>query len=58
MSGEIKNVIVFGASGNVGQLIVSSLVAANFTVSALTRSTSTATFPPRVSVHRTDYSHS
>ena len=57
MSQELKNVIVIGASGNIGQLIVSSLLAANLTVSALTRSTSTATFPPHVSVHKTDYSH-
>ena len=57
MSNKIKNVIVIGASGNVGQLITSSLLAANFTVSALTRSTSTATFPPHVAVHKTDYTH-
>jgi putative NADH-flavin reductase len=56
MSREINNVIVIGASGNVGQLIVSSLIAADFTVSALTRSSSPATFPPHVSVHKTDYS--
>jgi uncharacterized protein YbjT (DUF2867 family) len=58
MSQDIKNVIVIGASGNVGQLIVSSLLTSNFIVSALTRSTSTTTFPPHVSVHKTDYSHS
>ena len=58
MSPEIKNVIVIGGSGNVGQLIVSSLLAAKFTVSVLTRSTSTATFPANVSVHKTDYSDS
>ena len=57
MSDEIKNVIVIGASGNVGQLIVSSLLAANLTVSALTRSTSTAIFPTHLTVHKTDYTH-
>jgi uncharacterized protein YbjT (DUF2867 family) len=53
----IKNVMVLGASGSVGPPIVESLLAAGFTVSALTRASSKATFPDRVNVVRTDYSH-
>lgn len=57
MSQDIKDVIVIGASGNLGRLIVSSLTTAKFAVSALTRLNSPATFPPHVSIHKTGYSH-
>ena len=56
MSSSIKKVIVIGASGSVGPFIVSSLLENGFTVSVLTRTTSSATFPSTVAVHRTDYS--
>jgi nucleoside-diphosphate-sugar epimerase len=56
MSSLIKNVLVIGASGNIGQPIVTALLSANFTVSVLTRETSNSTFPPNVAVHKTDYS--
>ncbi|KAF4627566.1 hypothetical protein G7Y89_g10587 [Cudoniella acicularis] len=56
MSQSIKTVMVIGASGSVGQPIVDALLAANFTVSVLTRESSTRTFPSTVKVHPTDYS--
>ena len=58
MSSPIKNVIIIGASGYIGQPILSSLISAGFTVSALTRSStpSTFNFPSTVTVHQTDYS--
>jgi hypothetical protein len=57
-SAVIKNVIVIGASGSVGPPIVSALLETGFNVSVLTRTSSTATFPATVTVHRGDYSHS
>lgn len=56
MSSPVKNVIVVGASGSVGPSIISALVSKGFSVSVLTRETSTATFSNDVAVHRTDYS--
>lgn len=55
MASPIKKVIVVGASGNIGTTIISSLLENKFDVSALTRSTSKATFPSTVTVIRTDY---
>jgi uncharacterized protein YbjT (DUF2867 family) len=55
MASRIKKVIVVGASGNIGTEIVASLLENKFIVSALTRSTSKATFPSTVAVFRTDY---
>jgi uncharacterized protein YbjT (DUF2867 family) len=56
MASSIKNVIVIGASGSIGPHIVSALLENGFSVSALTRTTSSATFPSTVIVYRTDYS--
>jgi nucleoside-diphosphate-sugar epimerase len=56
MSSPIKNVIVAGASGSIGPSIIASLLSNGFSVSVLTRETSTATFSNNVTVHRTDYS--
>lgn len=56
MSSTIKTVIVAGASGNLGPHILDALHAANFTVSALTRS-SPSTLPPYVkAITPKDYS--
>ncbi len=52
----IKNVIVAGASGGVGPSIISALISKGFSVSVLTRESSTATFGDDVKVYRTDYS--
>ncbi|KAK6338163.1 hypothetical protein TWF696_001634 [Orbilia brochopaga] len=54
----IKNVIVVGASGNLGPSILQALlVSSQFNVSVLTRagSHSASTFPANVTVHTTDY---
>ncbi|KFY93550.1 hypothetical protein V500_03663 [Pseudogymnoascus sp. VKM F-4518 (FW-2643)] len=56
MDSSIKNIIVIGASGSIGPYIVSALLSNGFSVSVLTRSSSSATFPSTVTVHRTDYS--
>jgi uncharacterized protein YbjT (DUF2867 family) len=39
----------------VGTLLIPALIDAGFTVSVLVRPSSTATFPPTVTVHRADY---
>lgn len=52
---SIKKVGIIGASGNLGQPLVAELVAGGFTVVALTRETSTATFPSGVHVQKVDY---
>ncbi|KAK6345795.1 hypothetical protein TWF730_010138 [Orbilia blumenaviensis] len=54
----IKKVIVVGASGNLGQPILEALIASGFTVSVLTRSGSSHSFPAGVDVIATDYSPS
>lgn len=56
MADPIKNVMVLGASGSVGPPIVDALLAAGFSVSALSRASSKATFPEGVRVVKTDYS--
>ncbi|MCJ1437472.1 hypothetical protein MMC27_006859 [Xylographa pallens] len=49
----IKNVILIGAGGNLGPSILSALTSdPRFTVSVLSRHSSTSTFPPQVTVHR------
>jgi hypothetical protein len=58
MASPIRTVAIAGASGNLGPAILSPLLAANFTVTVLTRSSSTATsstYPPTVTVRTVDY---
>ena len=50
----ITSVAVVGASGNVGKAVVTALLASGFAVTAITRPSSTATFPPAVPVKRAD----
>jgi len=52
----IKNVAVVGGSGNLGPAVIQTLLDAGFTVTALTRTESKATFPSAVKVHKVDYS--
>ncbi|KAI0430096.1 hypothetical protein F5Y09DRAFT_356285 [Xylaria sp. FL1042] len=56
MSSLIRNVAVVGASGNLGRFVVTELLDAGFTVTALTREGSTATFPAGVASKTVDYS--
>ncbi|KAK4696269.1 hypothetical protein P7C71_g1626, partial [Lecanoromycetidae sp. Uapishka_2] len=58
MTSTFKNVAVVGAGGNLGPFIVKALLKANFHVSAITRSTSSSTFPSGVHVVKGDYSPS
>ncbi|KAL8727693.1 MAG: hypothetical protein Q9166_005866 [cf. Caloplaca sp. 2 TL-2023] len=50
----LKNVIIIGASGNVGKPVVDALLKAGFNVTALTRKGSSATFPSDVKVQNVD----
>jgi uncharacterized protein YbjT (DUF2867 family) len=52
---QSRKVTIVGASGNVGKPTVSALLAAGHKVSVLTRPSSTATYPPSVTVHKGDY---
>ncbi|KAB8261423.1 hypothetical protein BDV32DRAFT_137289 [Aspergillus pseudonomiae] len=54
MTSPIRKVIVVGGGGNVGRCIVSAFDSdARFTISILSRSSSRASFPPHIRVHRT-----
>ncbi|TVY81249.1 putative pinoresinol-lariciresinol reductase [Lachnellula suecica] len=50
----IKKVAVIGASGNVGSPVATALLASGFEVTAITRTSSTATFPAGVTVAKVD----
>ncbi|KAK0736026.1 hypothetical protein B0T21DRAFT_332197 [Apiosordaria backusii] len=55
---SIKTVAVLGGTGNLGPSIVSELLSAGFTVTGLTRltsSNSTPAYPDSVSVHKVDF---
>ncbi|KAI0134764.1 hypothetical protein BJ170DRAFT_216289 [Xylariales sp. AK1849] len=54
MTAPIKNVAVVGASGNLGVPLVKELIAAGFKVTALTRESSSSTFPSEVTVKKVD----
>jgi len=53
---SLKNVVLVGASGNLGPAIVNELLAAGVNVTATSRPDSTSTYPDGVKVARTDYS--
>ncbi|KAK4182994.1 hypothetical protein QBC35DRAFT_132047 [Podospora australis] len=55
MSGSITKVAIAGATGNIGQFVLKHLLAANFSVTALTRSGSNNSFPESVTVKEVDY---
>ncbi|EXJ89938.1 hypothetical protein A1O3_03005 [Capronia epimyces CBS 606.96] len=58
VSSPIQNVIVIGASGNVGPSIVKALQSdASFSLSILARQSSSASYPSGVPVHRVDDSY-
>ncbi|KAI5307471.1 hypothetical protein KEM55_008203 [Ascosphaera atra] len=58
MSSPFKNVTVVGGSGNVGKHAVESLLKEGFTVSVLSRESSSYSPPEGVKLIKTDYSHS
>ncbi|KKO99271.1 hypothetical protein THAR02_08621 [Trichoderma harzianum] len=52
-----KNVAIVGASGSIGRIILEGLIAAGgFTITVLSRRDSSATFPPDISVYKSDFS--
>jgi hypothetical protein len=52
----VKNVVLIGASGNLGPSILNAFLAnGNFNITVLSRLSSTATFPSSVRVVKTDY---
>ncbi|KAI0881399.1 NAD(P)-binding protein [Annulohypoxylon maeteangense] len=55
MTNSIKNVVVVGASGNVGKEVARELIKAGFNVTIFTRQDSTATFPENATVKKVDY---
>ncbi|KAL4967590.1 aromatic alcohol reductase [Aspergillus stella-maris] len=53
---EIKNVVLAGASGSLGKVILEALIATNkYTITLLTRKDSTATFPSSVHAKQINY---
>ncbi|PSN58963.1 NAD(P)-binding protein [Corynespora cassiicola Philippines] len=52
---SLKSIAVVGASGNLGQAIVPFLIRANFNVTAICRSDSTASFAENINVIKTEY---
>lgn len=52
----LKNIAIVGGSGNLGAPTVQHLLASNrFTITAISRAESTATFPPGVNIVKGDY---
>lgn len=53
MSSPLKNILLIGAGGRLGPYIISALQSdPQFTISILSRHSSTSTFPPSIQVHR------
>ncbi|KAL4804585.1 hypothetical protein BDV18DRAFT_161680 [Aspergillus unguis] len=50
------NIALVGASGSIGQILLKALIAAGLNVLVVTRTTSTATFPPGTTVRKSDFS--
>ncbi|RFU73924.1 hypothetical protein TARUN_8305 [Trichoderma arundinaceum] len=52
-----KNVVLVGASGSIGKIILEGLiVAGTFNIIVISRKESTATFPPGVAIYKSDFS--
>ncbi|RDW68712.1 aromatic alcohol reductase [Aspergillus mulundensis] len=57
MTSPFKNIAIVGASGSIGQILLAALVeASDFNITVLTRISSTATFPPGVTIRKSDFS--
>lgn len=57
MSTPIKNVVLVGASGNLGPAVLKEFLDSSLNVTVLTRSDSKATFPPNVKTVQSEYTH-
>ncbi|KAF2155169.1 NAD(P)-binding protein [Myriangium duriaei CBS 260.36] len=56
MTTVLKNVVIIGASGNIGRLVLDAFVdKSQFNITILTRSASTASFPAGFAVKKMDY---
>ncbi|KAH8433991.1 aromatic alcohol reductase [Aspergillus melleus] len=59
MSTGYKYIAIVGASGSIGKIILNGLIEYSlFSITAITRKESEATFPPGVTVRKTDFSES
>ncbi|KAI9042810.1 aromatic alcohol reductase [Aspergillus affinis] len=59
MSVGYKNIAIVGASGSIGKIILNGLIeSSQFSITAITRKESEATFPAGVTVCKTDFSES
>ncbi|PLB45043.1 NmrA-like family protein [Aspergillus steynii IBT 23096] len=59
MSPAYKNIAIVGASGSIGKIILNGLIeSSQFSITAITRKESEATFPAGVTIHKTDLSES
>ncbi|OCL12347.1 isoflavone reductase family protein-like protein CipA [Glonium stellatum] len=56
MASEIKNVLLIGASGNLGPSVLKEFLDSPFNVSVLSRQESKSTFPSGVNIIKADYS--
>ncbi|KAJ5210789.1 hypothetical protein N7491_010599 [Penicillium cf. griseofulvum] len=57
MTSYLKNVAIIGASGSIGNIILDGLAASSrFEITVISRKDSEATFPPDMTVLKTDYS--
>ncbi|KAK7549467.1 hypothetical protein IWX49DRAFT_500715 [Phyllosticta citricarpa] len=57
MSTPIKNVVLVGASGNLGPVVLKEFLDSPLNVTVLTRTGSKATFPPNVKTVQSEYTH-
>ncbi|KAL4863330.1 hypothetical protein BDV12DRAFT_177573 [Aspergillus spectabilis] len=57
MTSPLKNIALIGASGSIGQILLSTLLdSSDFNVTVITRSSSETSFPPGVTVRKSDFS--
>ncbi|KAL4902011.1 hypothetical protein BDW74DRAFT_181168 [Aspergillus multicolor] len=55
---SLKNIALVGASGSIGEILLTALIEAQeFKITVLSRTSSIATFPPGVTVRKSDFTH-
>ncbi|PWY72643.1 isoflavone reductase family protein [Aspergillus eucalypticola CBS 122712] len=58
MASSLKNVVIIGAGGNLGSHVLKAFLSSKaFNITALTRESSTSSFPDGLQVIKSDYSH-